>query len=106
MKASSFWKKYKHYPAEHIPLSQKVILFKTLILCFLMLVWFVVGFFGFCFPLGIGFLFHCMSLLCRSITLTDEYVPPEFLTYSHAKDNSLLGHTMWHCVLNQHAAAI
>lgn len=105
-KASSFRMKYKHYPTEHIPLSQKVILFKTLVLCFLLLVWFLVGFFGLCFPLGVVFLFHCMSLLCRSTTLTDEYVPPEFLTYSHAKDNSLLGHAKWDCVLNQHAAAV
>lgn len=73
---------------------------------FLMLVWLLAGFFGLCFPLGIGLLFHCMSLLCRSTTWTDEYVPPEFLTYSHAKDNSLLGHAKWDCVLNQHAAAV
>lgn len=85
---------------------QRVILFKTLVLCFLMLVWFLVGFFGLCFPLGIVFLFHCMSLLYRSTTWTDEYVPPEFLTYSHAKDNSLLGHAKWDCVLNRHAAIV
>lgn len=49
-KASSFWMKHKNYPTEHILLSHKVILFKTLVLCFLLLVSF-----GFCFPLGIVF---------------------------------------------------
>lgn len=98
--------KYRHYPSEHIPPSQKVILFKTLVLCFLMLVWFFVGFFGFCFPLGITSFIPRHVFLCRSTTLTDETVPPEFLTHSQAKDNSLLGHAMWDCVLNQHAAAV
>lgn len=89
--------KYKHYHTEQVLLSQKVIVFKTLGLCFLLLVWFFVGFCLFvclCFPLGIVFLFLYMLLLCRSTTFTGEYVPPEFLIYSHAKDKSLLGHAM------------
>lgn len=104
-KASSFWMKYKHYPTEHIPLSQKMILFKTGFvfsdagLVFSWLFRFMVSSWD-CFFIPL----HVSSL--QKYTLTDEYVPPEFLTYSHAKDNSLLGHAKWDCVLNQHAAAI
>lgn len=85
-KASSFWMKHKNYPTEHILLSHKVILFKTLVLCFLLLVSF-----GFCFPLGIVFLFHYTSFLWRGTTSTGEYVPPEFLIYSHSKAKSFFG---------------
>lgn len=93
--------------------SQQVIPFKTAVLCFLLLVFCLVG----CPLTSLGIFFFnsitCLyfaKVLCSNTTVIGEYVSTEaeadFPIYSHAKGNSLPGNVAWDYALNRQAAVI